>query len=65
MIDWNANRVRNYFDNNHLTRNPLYEQGFGSVADIHTTSHGDNRDGRTILECGLHVVGGKTIIRAS
>ena len=61
VIDWDQAAIDDYFSVNGLPRHPLYEQGYGSVGDAHTTFKGKNREGRVIDECGIHVVGGVVI----
>jgi phosphoadenosine phosphosulfate reductase len=61
FIDWTSSMVDNYIDGNKLPRNPLYYKGFGSVGDIHTTIPGKGRNGREVMECGLHMVNGKLV----
>jgi phosphoadenosine phosphosulfate reductase len=61
FIDWSKAQVNEYIADNNLPRNPLYKQGFESVGDQHVTVAGTDRQGRTVMECGIHVVGGKVI----
>jgi phosphoadenosine phosphosulfate reductase len=61
FIDWTEERVDEYFKLNKLPRNSLYKKGFGSVGDIHTTKVGSKREGRKVMECGLHIENGKLV----
>jgi phosphoadenosine phosphosulfate reductase len=61
FIDWSQAQVAAYISSNNLPRNPLYDQGFESVGDWHTTRPGKNRNGRTVMECGLHMVNGRLV----
>lgn len=65
FIDWTESMVADYIDSNKLPRNPLYKKGFGSVGDLHTTKAGAGREGREVIECGLHMVNGKLVRRNS
>lgn len=61
FIDWSKSQVENYINSHNLPRNPLYHKGYESVGDWHTTKPGKNRNGRLIMECGLHLVNGKLV----
>ena len=61
FIDWSKSQVTDYITSHNLPRNPLYAQGFESVGDWHTTRPGKNRSGRTVMECGLHMVNGRLV----
>jgi phosphoadenosine phosphosulfate reductase len=61
FIDWPKTQVNDYIEKHSLPRNPLHKKGFESVGDLHVTQPGHDRQGRTVMECGLHVVGGKVI----
>jgi phosphoadenosine phosphosulfate reductase len=61
FIDWSEDEVSAYFDRHKLPRHPLYARGFGSVGDMQTTAPGKQREGRTVMECGLHVSGGDIV----
>ncbi len=61
FIDWSADAVASYIDGHGLPRNALHQKGFGSIGDRQTTKAGQGRAGRSIMECGLHVVDGKPI----
>ena len=63
FIDWSAEEVSDYIDKNELPRNPLYAQGYELVGDWHSTMPGKGREGRAIMECGLHMVDGKLVKR--
>jgi phosphoadenosine phosphosulfate reductase len=61
FIDWTQEMVDDYISRNKLPRNPLYKKGFGSAGDINTTQAGSSRNGRKVMECGLHVKNGKLV----
>jgi phosphoadenosine phosphosulfate reductase len=61
FIDWPAQAVADYIDEHGLPRNALHAKGFESVGDRQTTTAGQGRQGRTFLECGLHVTDGKPL----
>lgn len=61
FIDWASSKVDSYINENSLPRNPLFYKGFGSIGDIHTTIPGKGRNGREVMECGLHMVDGKLV----
>jgi phosphoadenosine phosphosulfate reductase len=61
FLDWPSAKVDNYIKDNKLPRNSLYKKGFDSVGDIHTTIAGHGREGREVMECGMHVKEGKLI----
>lgn len=61
FIDWPKAQVNDYIEKNNLPRNPLHKKGFESVGDRHVTRPGHDRHGRTVMECGIHVVGGKVV----
>lgn len=62
LLDWTKERVDEYLAEHQLPRHPLYEQGFRSIGDWHSTRSveegEDDRAGRALgskRECGLHV----------
>jgi len=61
FIDWSKSDIEEYFAKNKLKRHPLYAKGYESLGDYHSTSAGRGRNGRTVLECGLHVGGRKLV----
>lgn len=61
FIDWTKKEVNNYIDKNKLPRNPLYKKGFESVGDVYTTMPGLDRNGRLLMECGIHVANGEPL----
>jgi phosphoadenosine phosphosulfate reductase len=63
FIDWSNEQVNDYIESHGLPRNALYAHGFDSVADTQTTKRGKGRNGRALLECGLHVEGGTPILQ--
>jgi phosphoadenosine phosphosulfate reductase len=65
FLDWSKTEVEEYISKHGLPRNQLHKKGYESVGDKYTTNPGQNREGRTVMECGLHVVGGKLVKRTS
>jgi phosphoadenosine phosphosulfate reductase len=63
LIDWDKIRVEQYIQTHNLPRNSLYKKGYESVGDRHLTTPGSDRQGREVMECGIHVVNGKVIRR--
>lgn len=62
LIDWNKVRIERYIKQYNLPRNPLYYKGYESVGDQHLTKPGNDRSGRSVMECGINVVDGKVVI---
>jgi phosphoadenosine phosphosulfate reductase len=67
IIDWDDRRVFNYLTEHKLPYHPLWEQGYVSVGDWHSTSklldgmsEEETRFGGLKRECGLHEPSGKT-----
>jgi phosphoadenosine phosphosulfate reductase len=67
IIDWDDRRVYNYLTEHKLPYHPLWEQGYVSVGDWHSTSklldgmtEEETRFGGLKRECGLHEPSGKT-----
>ncbi|MBV1911246.1 MAG: phosphoadenosine phosphosulfate reductase [Kangiellaceae bacterium] len=61
LIDWNKRMVHQYLKSNNLPYHPLWEEGYVSVGDIHSTTpllvgmnEEDTRFGGVQRECGLH-----------
>ncbi|CAL4324085.1 Phosphoadenosine phosphosulfate reductase [Buchnera aphidicola (Eriosoma lanigerum)] len=61
MIDWNTKLVNKYIKNNNLLNHPLWNKGYLSIGDIHTTHKyqvgmlpEDTRFFGLKRECGLH-----------
>lgn len=61
LADWNDRDVWNYLQSNALPMHPLWQQGYISIGDVHTThpwQPGMNRDATRFYglkrECGLH-----------
>ncbi len=65
FLDWSKAKVSRYIEANKLPRNNLYKKGFESVGDRHNTRPGKGRSGREVMECGLHVINGVALRRAS
>jgi len=66
IIDWDNRRVYQYLNDNGLPYHPLWEQGYASVGDWHSTSRllagmteEDTRFGGLKRECGLHEHSGR------
>mgnify|MGYP003384503292 CR=1 FL=1 len=64
IIDWTNKDVHGYLTAHNLPYHPLWEQGYVSVGDTHSTkpmtlgmSESDTRFGEGQRECGLHVDG--------
>jgi len=62
ILDWSKDQVEDYFRTHDLPRHPLYEQGYKSIGDWHSTipvaPGQDDRAGRFLgakKECGLHL----------
>jgi phosphoadenosine phosphosulfate reductase len=67
IIDWDDRRVYNYLTEYKLPYHPLWDQGYVSVGDWHSTSklldgmsEEETRFGGLKRECGLHEPSGKT-----
>ena len=61
LIDWTDRDVYRYLTHHHLPYHPLWEQGYVSIGDVHTTSRladGMNEEDTRFFglkrECGLH-----------
>ena len=61
IIDWNKRRVHQYLTKHKLPYHPLWEKGYVSVGDVHSTSpllagmtDEETRFGGVKRECGLH-----------
>ncbi|HEU5081501.1 MAG TPA: phosphoadenylyl-sulfate reductase [Opitutaceae bacterium] len=66
IIDWDNRKVHRYLTENDLPYHPLWEQGYVSVGDWHSTTklldgmrEEDTRFGGLKRECGLHETSGK------
>jgi phosphoadenosine phosphosulfate reductase len=66
IIDWNDRKVYEYLKANDLPYHPLWDEGYVSVGDTHSTSkllpgmkEEDTRFGGVKRECGLHEVTGR------
>lgn len=62
IVDWSDRDVWNYFKQHDLPYHPLWEQGYVSIGDVHTTrplaagmSAEDTRFFGLKRECGIHV----------
>jgi phosphoadenosine phosphosulfate reductase len=67
IIDWDNRRVHQYLTAHELPYHPLWEEGYVSVGDWHSTSklldgmkEEDTRFGGLKRECGLHENSGRT-----
>ena len=61
LINWDKQQVETYIAKHRLPRNSLYEKGYESTGDQHLTAPGADRSGRVVMECGMHMVGGKVV----
>jgi phosphoadenosine phosphosulfate reductase len=66
IIDWDNRRVHRYLTEHQLPYHPLFDQGYVSVGDWHSTkklepgmTEEDTRGGAAKRECGLHEPGGR------
>ncbi len=66
IIDWDNRTVHEYLSNHGLPYHPLWEQGYVSVGDWHSSaplvpgmSEEDTRFGGQKRECGLHEISGQ------
>ncbi len=66
IIDWDNRKVHRYLTEHGLNYHPLWDQGYVSVGDWHSTSklldgmkEEDTRFGGLKRECGLHETSGK------
>lgn len=62
IIDWDNKMVHDYLKKHGLPYHPLWEQGYVSIGDTHSTvplradmDEEDTRFGGIVRECGLHV----------
>ncbi len=62
IIDWPNRDIHQYLQKHHLPYNPLWEKGYVSIGDKHSTkpltlglSEEETRFGGSQRECGLHV----------
>jgi phosphoadenosine phosphosulfate reductase len=62
LLDMPEKEIKLIIKNNKLPRHPLYYKGYNSVGDKQTTSKGQKRQGRAIMECGINVLSGVPII---
>ena len=67
IIDWTDLEIYQYLSNNGLPYHPLWEQGYVSIGDTHSTSRltegmnaEDTRFNGLKRECGLHELSGQT-----
>ena len=64
IIDWSDREIYQYLQKHDLPYNPLWEEGYVSVGDVHSTSKlgegmtaEETRFNGLKRECGLHEVG--------
>ena len=64
LLDWNQKDIFYYMQNNNLPQHPLFEKGYSTVGDWHSSaadSNGlqgrDTRFGGLKEECGIHLQG--------
>jgi phosphoadenosine phosphosulfate reductase len=67
IIDWTDREIYQYLTNNNLPYHPLWEEGYVSIGDTHSTSRlmagmsaEDTRFGGLKRECGLHELSGQS-----
>ncbi len=67
IIDWTDREIYQYLTNNNLPYHPLWEQGYVSIGDTHSTSRllegmtaEDTRFNGQKRECGLHELSGQS-----
>ena len=67
IADWDNKRVHQYLTKHELSYHPLWDEGYVSVGDWHSTSklldgmkEEDTRFGGQKRECGLHEASGRT-----
>ncbi len=67
ILDWDNRRIHQYLTQHGLPYHPLWEEGYVSVGDWHSTSklldgmkEEDTRFGGLKRECGLHEVSGRS-----
>ena len=65
ILDWDNRRMHQYLVDNKLPYHPLWDEGYVSLGDWHSTSklqpgmsEEDTRFGGLKRECGLHEIGG-------
>ncbi len=60
LADWTDERCWAYIRERGLPYNPLHDQGYESIGDVHSTQPGKGREGRWAgtgrVECGIHTV---------
>ena len=60
LADWTDERCWAYIRERGLPYNPLHDQGYESIGDVHSTQPGKGREGRWVgtgrVECGIHTV---------
>jgi phosphoadenosine phosphosulfate reductase len=58
LADWSDDDCWRYIRERGLPYNPLHDQGYASIGDVHSTLPGEGREGRWAgtekTECGLH-----------
>ncbi|MCB1122068.1 MAG: phosphoadenylyl-sulfate reductase [Verrucomicrobiae bacterium] len=67
IIDWTDREIYQYLTNNNLPYHPLWEEGYVSIGDVHSTSRlmegmsaEETRFGGVKRECGLHELSGQS-----
>jgi phosphoadenosine phosphosulfate reductase len=60
LADWSDDDCWTYIRERGLPYNPLHEQGYDSIGDVHSTVPGKGREGRWAgtdkTECGIHTI---------
>ncbi|MEX0885515.1 MAG: phosphoadenylyl-sulfate reductase [Phycisphaeraceae bacterium] len=64
ILDWSTKQVHDYLTQHGLPYHPLYEKGYASIGDVHSTTpitaqqhEREGRFGGLRQECGLHLPG--------
>lgn len=58
ILNWTQRDVDTYFIIHELPYHPLYNDGYDSIGDVHSTIKGQGRNGRLLgknNECGIHI----------
>jgi phosphoadenosine phosphosulfate reductase len=60
LADWTDDQCWSYIRERALPYNPLHDQGYDSIGDVHSTQPGKGREGRWAgtgkTECGIHTL---------
>ena len=65
LADWSDEDCWAYIRERSLPYNPLHDQGYASIGDMHSTQPGEGREGRWAgtdkVECGIHTVASEDV----